>query len=57
MLNLLRRPAVGEATGKPIDQPNCPIAHAKQQSAGIRSDLAAVKLGHHRAPPDARKFE
>jgi hypothetical protein len=55
--DLLRRPAVGEATGKAIDQPDCPITCPQQQSAGVRSDLAAIKCGHHRAPLDACKLE
>jgi hypothetical protein len=57
MFNLLRRPAVGEATGKASNQPNCVIARPEQQSASIRSDLATVKRGHHRAPLDACKIE
>ena len=57
MLDLLRRPAVGEATGNAIDQPNCSITRPQQQRAGIRSDLAAVKCGHHRAALDACKLE
>jgi hypothetical protein len=57
VLDLLRRPAVGEATGKPVDQSNRPVAGPQKQGAGIRSDLAAVKRGHHGASFDACKLE
>jgi len=57
MLDQLRRPAVGKAASKAIDQPNGLVARPQQQSTGIRSDLAAIKAGHHRAPFNPCKFE
>jgi len=47
MLDPLRRPAVGEAAGKAIDQPNRPVARRQQKSAGICGERAAIKAGHH----------
>jgi hypothetical protein len=49
------RALVGEPAGKPLDQPDRPVGGAKQQRAGLRGHLAAVKRGHHRAPCDGCK--
>jgi hypothetical protein len=57
VLDQLRRAAVDETLGKPIDQPDRPIRCPSQQGSGIRGDLAAVKPGHHRTPVDACKTE
>jgi hypothetical protein len=35
MLDQLRRPAVGEAPGKAIDQPDGPVGLPQQKGAGI----------------------
>ena len=48
VLDQIRRPAVGETIGKPIDQTNRPVCCPQQQGARIRGHLAAVKSGHHR---------
>ena len=53
MLDQLGRAVIGEAAGKPLDQPDRPVGGAQQQRPGIRGDRAAVKRRHHRAPFDA----
>jgi hypothetical protein len=55
VLDQLRRAAVGETLGEPIDQPDRPVRRPQQQGSGIRCHLAAVKPRHHRAPFDACK--
>jgi hypothetical protein len=55
VLDQLRRAAVDETLGKPIDQPDRPVRRPQQQGSGIRSDLAALKPGHHHTPLDACK--
>ena len=47
VLDLRLDPAIGEAAGKPLDQPDRPIGRAEQQCPGIRGDLATVKRGDH----------
>ncbi len=47
VLDQLRRSAVAKAASKAIDQPDGLVARPQQQSTGIRSDLAAIKPGHH----------
>jgi len=49
VLDQLRRPAVGETRGKPLDQPDRPIRRPQQQRTRIRGHPAAVKPRHHRA--------
>lgn len=41
---------IGEAVGKPLDQPEMLIGGAEQHCAGLRGHRAAVKRGHHFAP-------
>jgi hypothetical protein len=57
VLDQLRRAAVDETLGKPIDQPDRPVRRPQQQATRIRGDLAAVKPSHHRTPLDACKTE
>jgi hypothetical protein len=57
VLDQLRRAAVDETLGKPIDQPDRPVRRPQQQGSRIRGDLAAVKPRHHRAALDACKSE
>src|SRR5262244_1469190 len=46
---------IGEAVGKPLDQPDLIIGGAEQHCPGFRSYLAAVKRGHHFATFDGCK--
>jgi len=57
VLDQLRRAAVGETLGKPIDEPDRPIRRSQQQGSRIRGDPAAVKPGHYRTPLDACKTQ
>jgi hypothetical protein len=52
VLDLPRRPAIIEAVGKPVHEPDRPIGRAEQQPAGIRRDRAAVEGGDHLAALD-----
>ena len=49
VLDQLRPRGVGEAAGKPLDQPDRPVGRAQQQRTGIRGHLAAVET-----PPPPR---
>jgi hypothetical protein len=53
----IRRSAVGETLGKPIDQPDRSIRRPQQQGSRIRGHLAAVKRRHHRTALDGCKSE
>ena len=55
MLDQFHRAMIGEAAGKPFDQPDLPVGGAEQHRPGLRGHLAAVKPGHHRTPFDWRK--
>jgi hypothetical protein len=46
---------IGEAVGKPLDQPDLLIGGAEQHRPGLRSHRAAVKRGDHLAPFDGCK--
>src|SRR5215469_4669398 len=46
---------IGEAVGKPLDQPDLLIGGAEQHCPGFRGHLAAVKRGHHFATFDGCK--
>ena len=55
VLDQILRSAVLETPGKPINQPDRPVARAKQHRAGIRGHLAAVESGNHRSAIDGCK--
>ena len=55
VLDQLRRAAVRETLGKPLNQANRPIRRSQQQGTRIRGHPAAVKSGHHRTPFDGCK--
>lgn len=57
MLDVLRRSAVREAAGEPIDQPDRPIGRAQKQRAGIRCHASAIEAGHHSTALDASKIK
>ena len=55
VLDQLRRPAVRETLGKPIDQPDRPVRRPQQQRAASEVILPPSNAGHHRTPFDACK--
>ena len=57
MLDQLRRAAIGETGGKPLDQSDRAIRGSQQQGPRVRAHPATVKPGHHSAPPDGCKSE
>jgi hypothetical protein len=50
-----RHPAVAEAGGEALDQPDGPVGRAQQQRARVRGDRAAAEICHHGASIDACK--
>ena len=48
---------VGEALGKPTDQPQATIHLSQQQRSGVRRDLAAIKPGNNRSSLNGFKRE
>src|SRR5580658_1466803 len=57
MLDIAGIAPVAEAGGKPTHQPEAAIHQAQQQPTRVRSDVATVETGHHRAPIHWFKFE
>jgi hypothetical protein len=55
VLDQLRRAAVSETLGKPIDQPDRLIRRPQQQGSAIRGHLAAIKPRYDRTALDACK--
>jgi hypothetical protein len=57
VLNLSLRPAVAEAGGKALDEPDCPVRGSQQQRTSIRGHCPAVERRHHTAALDHSKRE
>jgi hypothetical protein len=57
MLDKSRVAPIDEASGKPPYQREAPVELPQQQRSGIRPDVSALEIRHHRAPFDSFKSE
>ena len=57
VLDQLRRPCIGEATRKPLGQPDRPVGLSQQQCARIRGNRSTIETGHHLPSCNRCKFK